>query len=36
MATIAGNPQDYMIIYGGVSDEHLYGNDTNTGVYKVK
>jgi len=27
MTTIAGNPEDYILIYGGVGDEHLQGID---------
>ena len=36
MVTIAGNPPDYIIIFGGTSIEYLLGEDASQGVDKIK
>lgn len=36
MMTIAGNPPDYIIIFGGTSIEYLLGEDAKQGVDKIK
>lgn len=33
MITVAGNPQDYILVFGGTSVEALSGYDTNAGVF---
>ena len=34
--TIGGNPNDYIIIFGGSSMEKLTGKDLNAGITKLK
>jgi len=34
--TIIGNPRDYVMIFGGTSDEKLSGGDLNAGVPQIK
>lgn len=36
MVTIAGNPPDYMIVFGGTSIEYLQGIDTYLDIYRLK
>ena len=33
---MAGNPTDYILVFGGISQEFLTGIDTNSGIYKLK
>lgn len=36
MITIAGNPPDYIIIFGGMTVEYLLGEDSLAGVDMIK
>ena len=36
MMTVAGNPQDYILVFGGTSYEALYGDDTLAAVFQIK
>ena len=34
--TIMGNPVDYILIFGGMTVEHLFGSDTDAAVFRLK
>jgi len=36
MMTIVGNPLDYIIVFGGMGVEYLFGADQENNVFRIK